>query len=122
MAGRLSARLVLAATLALAACATPQVPGSYEGTLHIGRDLERHVRVRLQPDGRATVSTVRWGSFSYFGEGAWKHATDRMVVVEVTSPAPQRIVFQQGGDLLVAKEWDRSVWGEQGPGVLSRVK
>ena len=85
-----------------------------------GRDKERHVRVRLMDDGRAAVSTARFGSFAYSAEGAWKR-NDKMVVVDLKSSPPQRLVFQHGGDLLVPKEWDRSVWGERGPGVLYRV-
>ena len=86
-----------------------------------GGEAERHVIVRLAADGRATVSTLRWGSASYAAEGGWKRA-DKLVVVELASPSPQRIVFQHGGDTLVAKEWDRSAWGEGGPGVLYRAQ
>ncbi|HYL90031.1 MAG TPA: hypothetical protein VEU32_14845 [Burkholderiales bacterium] len=113
---------VFAATILLAACATPQIPGNYEGTLQVGRDLERRVRVKLEPNGRAAVSTARWGSFSYLAEGAWKRANNSMIIVDLTSPNPQRIVFQHSGDLLIAKEWDRSVWGGRGPGVLQLVR
>jgi hypothetical protein len=31
------------------------------------------------------------------------------------------MVFQYAGELLLAKEWDRTLWGENGPGVLYRV-
>ena len=87
----------------------------------MGRDeAERHVIVRLAADGKASVSTLRWGSFSFSGEGGWKR-TDKMVVVELASPSPQRIVFQHGGDLLIPKDWDRSLWGDRGPGVLYRA-
>ena len=79
------------------------------------------MRVKLEPDGRAAVSTARWGSFSFAAEGAWKRADDRLIVVDLTGSNRQRLVFQHGGDLLVAKEWDRAVWGEKGPGVLYRV-
>lgn len=114
--------LLLGAAALLAACGTTQLPGNYEGTLVEGRDLERHVRLKLQDDGRASVSTARWGSFSYFAEGSWKRSTDRLLMVDLASVPPQRLVFQYGGELLVAKEWDRAVWGERGPGVLKRVR
>ena len=110
----------LAAFFLLAACATADIPGKYEGALPVGREAERHVVVRLAADGKASVSTARWGSFSYLAEGDWKRA-DKMVVVELAGTPPQRIVFQHSGDQLVAKEWDRAVWGERGPGVLYRV-
>ena len=87
----------------------------------MGREAERHVIVRLAPDGKASVSTARFGSFSFLGEGAWKRA-DKTIVVDLATPQPQRIVFQHGGDQLVAREWDRALWGERGPGVLSRVR
>ena len=112
---------IFGAALALSACATADVPGKYEGTLPLGREAERHVVVRLGADGKASVSTARWGSFSYSAEGAWKRADNRTVVVDLAVTPTQRIVFQHGGDQLVAKEWDRSVWGEGGPGVLYRV-
>jgi hypothetical protein len=31
------------------------------------------------------------------------------------------MVFQYAGELLLAKEWDPTLWGENGPGVLYRV-
>ena len=111
----------LAVIFLLAGCATPEVPGNYEATLPEGRGLERHVRLKLLADGRASVSTARWGSFTYVAEGNWKRANDRTVVLDLASAPPQRLVFQHGGDLLVTKEWDRSIWGDKGPGVLYRV-
>lgn len=109
-------------SLLLAACATPDIAGNYEGTLQLGREAERHVRVRLQPDGTAAVSTARWGSFSFAGEGTWKRVDNRRIVVELADASAQRIVFQQGGDQLVAREWDHALWGDRGPGVLYRVR
>jgi len=113
---------IFGAALLLSGCATAEIPGKYEGTLPLGREAERHVIVRLAPDGKASVSTARWGSFSYFAEGAWTRADKRRVVVEVAGTPQQRIVFEHGGDQLVAKEWDRTVWGERGPGVLYRAQ
>ena len=112
---------IFGAALALSACATADIAGKYEGALPLGRDAERRVVVRLAADGKASVSTARWGSFSYSAEGAWKRADRRTVVVDLAVTPPQRIVFQHGGDQLVAKEWDHAVWGDRGPGVLYRV-
>ena len=106
--------------LLLVSCATAGIPGKYEGTLPMGKDAERHVIVRLAEDGKASVSTLQWGSVSTSAEGGWKRADGR-VVVELATPSPQRIVFQHGGDTLIAREWERSVWGERGPGVLYRA-
>jgi hypothetical protein len=112
---------ILIASVLLAGCAITGIPGKYEGTLPLGREAERHVIVRLAADGKASVSTARWGSFSYLAEGAWKSPDKRTVVIELAGTPRQRIVFQHGGDTLVAREWDRSVWGERGPGVLYRA-
>ena len=87
----------------------------------MGREAERHVIVRLAPDGKASVSSVRWGSFSYSAEGAWKRLDKRTVVLDLANSPQQRLVFEHGGNQLVAKEWDRSVWGDRGPGILYRV-
>lgn len=112
----------LAATALVVGCATSQVPGNYEATLPEGRDAERQVRLRLQENGRASVSTARWGSFSYFAEGTWKRAADRTVVVDLASTPPQRLVLQPSGNMLLPKQWDRAIWGDRGPGILSRVQ
>jgi hypothetical protein len=113
---------IVGAALLLGACATADIPGKYEGTLPLGSEAERHVVVRLAADGKASVFVARWGNPSYLAEGAWQRADKRRVVVDLAVTPPQRIVFEHGGDQLVAKEWDRAVWGERGPGVLYRVQ
>jgi hypothetical protein len=32
------------------------------------------------------------------------------------------MVFQHAGDELIARDWDRALWGEAGPGTLRRIQ
>jgi hypothetical protein len=100
--------------LLLAACAI--IPGNYETPPAIGA---RHVRVTLKPDGFGAVSSSLAGSASRFlAEGTWVEEGGRIrLKVE-----KQTLVFQRRGDELVAREWDRGLWGEDGPGVLVKVR
>jgi hypothetical protein len=108
-------RLALAATLLIAACATADLSGAYEGA-------ERDLRLTLWPEGRAAMTGAVAGSASRFWvEGTWQR-DGRRVAIELRGPRPDRLVFEVGGDLLVAKEWDAVAWGEKGPGVLHRVR
>ena len=97
--------------LLLAGCAV--IPGNYEGT-----SGERTVRVTLKPDGFAALSTMFTGRPSRsLAEGTWVEEGGRIrLTVE-----GQTVVFQRRGDELVAREWDRSVWGQDGPGALLKV-
>lgn len=98
----------------LAACAI--LPGSYETPPGAG---ERHVRVTLNPDGFGAVSSSFTGRPSRFlAEGTWVEEGGRIRL----NLEKQTMVFQRRGDELVAREWDRSVWGEGGPGVLLKVR
>jgi hypothetical protein len=100
-------------SLLLAACAV--VPGNYETRPGTG---ERTVRVVLKPDGFAALSGWSTGGASRFlAEGTWVEEGGRIRM----SLEKQTLVFQRRGDELVAREWDRTVWGEQGPGVLQQV-
>jgi hypothetical protein len=97
----------------VAACAV--VPGNYETRPGTG---ERHVRVTLKPDGFSAVSSSFTGRPSRFlAEGTWVEEGGRIRL----NLEKQTLVFQRRGDELVAHEWDRTVWGEQGPGVLQQV-
>lgn len=99
--------------LLLAACAV--IPGNYETRPGTG---ERHVRVTLKPDGFAALSSSFTGRPSRFlAEGTWVEEGGRIRM----SLEKQTLVFQRRGDELVAREWDRSLWGEDGPGVLQKV-
>jgi len=110
----------VAATALAAACATTDVPGTYEAILPAANDGgERHVRVTLRADGTAAVSSALSQRPSRFlAEGAWA-ATGRRIAL--TLEDQKNIAFELAGDQLVAREWDRAAWGEAGPGVLTRV-
>ena len=114
--GRLPA---FAPLLLLAACAAP-APGTYEAVLPVASGGgERHVRVTLNPNGEAALS----GAFSdrasrFLAQGTWKQ-DGRRITVDFNDQ--QQMVFQQAGTQLIAKEWNRSEWGESGPGALFRV-
>ena len=95
----------------LAACAI--IPGNYEG-----KSGERTVRVTLKPDGFAALSTMFSDRATRFlSEGKWVEEGGRIRL----DLEGQTLVFQRRGDELVAREWDRAVWGEQGPGALQQV-
>jgi hypothetical protein len=100
--------------LLLAACAI--IPGNYETPPGAG---ERSVRVTLKPDGFAALSSSSTGGASrFFSEGTWVEEGGRIRM----SLEKQTLVFQRRGDELVAREWDRGLWGEGGPGLLLKVR
>jgi len=100
--------------LLLAACAI--IPGSYETPPGAG---ERQVRVTLKADGFGALSSSFTGRPSRFlSEGTWVEEGGRIRL----SLEKQTLVFQRRGDELVAREWDRGLWGEDGPGVLLKVR
>jgi hypothetical protein len=108
----------IAPVLLLAACATAQAPGTYEAVLPAADAGERHVRVTLRANGEAALSSAfseRPGRFLV--QGTWKQQDSRIVLDLDGKP----MVFQLAGHQLIAREWDRSQWGEKGPGALFRV-
>jgi hypothetical protein len=116
-------RLFAFAAIALAtACATPEVPGTYEAKLPAASGGgERHVSVTLDPSGAAAVSTAFPGRPSRsLVQGTWVQKEGGFVIVTLRGPRTEQIVFQHGGDELIARDWDRSVWGQTGPGTLRR--
>jgi hypothetical protein len=107
----------LAAALLLAGCAATEL-GTYEAVLPAASGGERHVRVTLKKDGAAAVTSAYSDrSNRFFAEGTWQRA-GRLITLDLEK---QSMVFQHAGELLLAKEWDRTLWGENGPGVLYRV-
>jgi hypothetical protein len=89
-----------------AACATPEVPGTYETKI---------LSVTLDPGGGAAVSTSRSRL-----QGTWAQKEGGVVIVTLTGPRAEQMVFQHAGDELIARDWDRTVWGQAGPGTLRR--
>jgi hypothetical protein len=95
--------------------------GSYENTLPATSGAgERPIGVMLAADRTATVTSAYSGRPSRFlVNGTWDR-TGNIVTVIIGGQRPERIVFEFDGKL-VAKEWDRSTWGEVGPGTLRRI-
>ena len=117
-------RVAFVAALLVAACATPrEIAGTYVGGLEATKDIsERQVRITLKPDGTASVQA----SFvdrpvRLLAEGTWQAGPEE-VVIELTRGQRERLVFKRSGPQLVAREWDRALWGEGGPGVLYPVR
>jgi hypothetical protein len=116
-------RSIVLAILLLAACATPEVAVTYAGgrPAKFGAGDESQARVTLQPKGDAAVQGIFFDTERrYYGEGTWTREDGR-IVVDLAGQPPQRLVFSTSGDQLLAREWDRSTWGEAGPAVLYRV-
>jgi hypothetical protein len=108
-------RLSAFATAVLAgACATPEVPGTYETI------AERQVSVTLNPGGNAVLSSASPGRPSaWLVQGTWTQGEGGVVIVTLKG-RPEQIIFQHAGDELIARDWDRSTWGQAGPGTLKR--
>lgn len=64
----------------------------------------------LELDGDATVT----GPF--FAKGRWRQEGSRVIVDLGGEP----MVFDYAEDSLTAKQWDRAIWGDAGPGTLRR--
>jgi hypothetical protein len=95
---------------------------AYSGTLPAsGGAPERATRLTLRQDGTAGVQLSSPGpSGDFFGEGKWQQV-DNTIVIELSGASAGRLVFRASGDLLIGREWDRSLWGEAEP-VLYRVR
>jgi NlpE N-terminal domain len=107
----------LAAALLLAGCAATELR-SYEAVLPAASGGDHHVRVTLKQGGMAAVTSAYSDrSNRFFAEGTWQRE-GRLITVNLEK---QAMVFQYAGELLLAKEWDRTLWGDDGPGVLHRI-
>ena len=110
----------VAATALAAACATTDIPGTYEAIRPAANDGgERHVRVTLRTDGTAAVSSaLSQRPDRSLVEGTWEGTGRR---IALTLDDRKTMAFELAGDQLVARDWDRAAWGEPDPGVLTRV-
>ena len=108
----------------VAACATPDVTGTYEGAQPAASaGGERQVAVMLDADGSATVTSAFSGRPSRFlVKGKWRRTKNEVIVTLEQAPRYEEIVFRREGDKLVATWWERPTWGAEGPGTLTRVK
>jgi hypothetical protein len=111
----------LLGVLLLTGCASAEMAGYYEGVLPAASGgAERLVGVTLKPDGTAVVTSAFAGRPSrLLVRGAWDNDGDQ-VTIELPALPPEHMVFEYRKGRLVAKEWERSTWGEAGPGTLER--
>jgi putative hemolysin len=58
------------------------------------------------------------GTSRYLAPGNWESSG----TVVMVSTEDERLVFDYAGDRLVAREWDRRIWGAAGPGTLMRKR
>ena len=103
----------------LAACASADLAGTYEGVQAAAGAGSRHIRVTLNPDGSAAVSSAYSARPSRFlVEGTWR-AEDNVITVKLDRGD---LVFRRAGDYLLPTAWDPKAWSEAGPGELARVR
>src|SRR5262245_13688116 len=105
--------------LLLAACATaPDISGTYETVLPAASGGgERHVALILEKDGSATLASAFSGRPSRFlVKGTWERKGAQVGL----STIDEWMLFDYADGRLVAREWDRTRWGEAGPGTLRR--
>jgi putative hemolysin len=80
---------------------------------------ERRVTLVLEAGRVAMMRTAYSGSDGlYLVPGNWNSSGS---VVTVSTDL-ERLVFNYTGDRLIAREWDRKLWGASGPGTLSRQR
>ena len=114
---------VLFSLALLAGCAV-NVGGSYQGVSpSASGGGERFVRVTLKEDGSAALSTTFSGGRpeGALALGKWKN-DGGTIEIQLEEPRAERVVFRRAGNDLLPREWDRTVWGDAGPGVLTRVR
>lgn len=103
----------------LAACASADFAGTYEGVQAAAGAGSRHVRVTLNRDGSAAVSSAYSARPSRFlVQGTW-HAEGNVITVKLDRGD---LVFRRAGDYLLPTAWDPKAWSEAGPGELARVR
>lgn len=103
----------------LAACASADLAGTYEGVQAAAGAGSRHVRVTLNPDGSAAVSSAYSARpRRFFVEGSWR-AEGNVITVKLERGD---LVFRRAGDYLLPTAWDPKAWSEAGPGELARVR
>ena len=97
--------------------------GSYQGVSPAASGGERYVRVTLNEDGSAALSTTFSGAgpAGALALGKWKR-DGGTIDIQLEAPRPEHMVFRRAGNDLLPREWDRTIWGDAGPGVLTRVR
>ena len=110
---------MLVLLLLVAACAATEVAGTYAGVQAAAGAGAREVRVTLEPDGSAAVTSAYTARPSRFlVEGTWT-ADGNVITVKLERGD---LVFRRAGDYLFPTAWDPKAWSEAGPGELLRVR
>jgi hypothetical protein len=107
----------------LAGCAV-KVGGSYQGVLPAASGGgERFVRVTLKDGGSAALNSTfsGGGREGALALGKWQR-DGGTIEIQLEEPSAERMVFRRAGNDLLPREWDRTIWGDAGPGVLTRVR
>lgn len=68
--------------------------------------------------GRTAMLRAAYPASATLAPGTWQSSGDAVTV----STENERLVFDYAGDRLIAREWDRGIWGAAGPGTLVRQK
>ena len=103
----------------LAACASADFAGTYEGVQAAAGAGSRHVRVTLNRDASAAVSSAYSARpCRFLVQGTW-HAEGNVITVKLDRGD---LVFRRAGDYLLPTAWDPKAWSEAGPGELARVR
>ena len=68
--------------------------------------------------GRTAMLGAAYPANPSLAPGTWQSSGDVVTV----STENERLVFDYAGDRLIAREWDRGIWGAAGPGTLLRQK
>lgn len=68
--------------------------------------------------GRTAMLRAAYPASATLAPGTWQSSGEAVTV----STENERLVFDYAGDRLIAREWDRGIWGAAGPGTLLRQK
>jgi hypothetical protein len=68
--------------------------------------------------GRTAMLRAAYPASASLAPGTWQSSGNVVTV----STEKERLVFDYAGDRLIAREWDRGIWGTAGPGTLLRQK
>jgi ABC-type glycerol-3-phosphate transport system substrate-binding protein len=115
----------IAAAVLLAACTSvptndTAVVGFYGTTLPAASGGgARTLTMKLAADYSVTVTSASSGASRFPMEGKWERSGNR-ITVNIAGKRPERMVFDYERVRLVAREWERTTWGDEGPGTLAR--
>jgi hypothetical protein len=108
----------------LAAAATDFI-GIYAGNMAAADAPGRKVALLLESDGSAVLRHEYAGKGVVEQEGRWRVRDKQQLQLVFNAGsdgiAPNPMTFTIGDSVLIPLEWDRQVWGAQGPPKLSRL-